>query len=106
MERVRLPFPVSFRQLEVFTTALFLMVVISKVPFVAILSPVVRYLMIPGLIAWYLTKQRLDGKPPLRWLLSWIRFALSPKRLNRLCSVRPTPERMRFKGSIGYRIEG
>lgn len=97
IERVRLPFPVSFRQAGVFAVALLVMAVVSRIPPVADLSPVLRYLIIPGVAAWFLTRQRLDGKPPLRWLLSMIRYLLGPKRLNRFRPMPDTPGRLRFR---------
>lgn len=106
IERVRLPFPVSFRQAGVFAVALLSMVLLSALPLVAAASPVLRYLVIPGGVAWFLTKQRLDGKPPLRWLLSMLRYWLGPKRLNRFRPLAQPAGRTKFRGSIAYRLKG
>lgn len=106
IERVRLPFPISFRQVGVFGVTLLFMALVSRIPLIGQLPPLARYLGIPGLATWFLTKQRLDGKAPLRWLLSMLRFLLSSKRLNRLRPMAPTPRRMRLAGAIGYRLKG
>ncbi len=106
IERVRLPFPVSFRQAGVFAATLLLMALLSRVPLISGLPGLLRYLLIPAFATWFLTKQRLDGKSPLRWLLTMIRFLLSPKQLNRLRPMSPTPRRLRLKGAIGYRVKG
>lgn len=106
IERIRLPFPVSFRQAGVFGVTALLMAFLSRVPGVGTTSPVVRYVLIPGVVTWFFTRQRLDGKSPARWLLSMLRFLMSPKRLNRMRPIPPTPERMRFGGAIGYRVKG
>ncbi len=103
IERVRLPFPVTFRQAGVFAAAIAAMVPISAIPGVSASSPVLRYLLIPAVAAWYLTQQRLDGKSPLRWLSSMIRYWLAPKQLNRLQPMPQTPERLRFGGVAGGR---
>lgn len=105
IERVRLPFPVSFRQAGIFGAAAAGMALLSRLPGVGSLSPGVRYLLLPGLLAWFLTRQRLDGKPPLRWALSWLLYALGPRRLNRFQPLRPEGAR-RFRGRIGYRLRG
>lgn len=106
IERVRLPFPVSFRQAGVFASVVICMALLSRIPPVAGISPLLRYLLIPGAITWFLTKQRLDGKPPLLWLFAMIRYALGPKRLNRLLPMPAQPARLRFRSSLGYRLKG
>jgi len=103
IERVRLPFPVTFRQVGVFGAALLVMVVVSRVGVVGALSPVLRYALIPGAVAWYLTSQRLDGKPPHRWIISMVRYWSAPKRLSRLQPMDET-QRVRLAADVGYRV--
>lgn len=100
IERVRLPFPVTFRQVGVFVFTLLLLVPAGRLPVLSQLPPLLLYLGIPVLAAWYLTSQTLDGKPPHRWLLTMVAYSLSPKRVNRF---RPMPEgrRFRFTGKRG-----
>lgn len=106
IERVRLPFPVSFRQAGVFVAAVAAMALLSRVPALGATSPLLRYLVLPGLATWFFTQQRLDGKPPLRWLASMLRYLLSPKRLNRLKPMPDTPARVQFRSAVGYRLKG
>lgn len=103
IERVRLPFPVTFRQAGIFGLSLLVMAVLSRVPPVSSLSPVLRYLLVPGLLAWYLTNHRLDGKLPHRWALSMLRYWLSPWRLNRFRPINGT-KRLRLVAHVSYRI--
>ena len=106
IERVRLPFPISFRQAGLFAAIAIVMAVLSRLPLIGNASGVVRYLLIPGAVTWFLTKQRLDGKPPLLWLLTILRYALSPKRLNRFSPLPDQPGKVRFGGALGYRVKG
>lgn len=106
IERVRLPFPVSFRQAGVFGAAALFMVLLSRIPLVAAIPALTRYVLLPVAVTWFLTKQRLDGKPPLAWLISMLKYSLSPKRLNRLRPIEGKPVRLRYKGPIGYRVKG
>lgn len=106
IERIRLPFPVSFRQAGIFGITAMVMTFLSRTPGIGATPPMLRYVVIPGAVTWFLTRQRLDGKSPARWLLSMLRYLLSPKRLNRFRPIPPTPERMRFGGTIGYRVKG
>jgi len=98
IERVRLPFPVSLRQAGVFAMTAIAMVIISRVPGIGRLSPVIRFLLVPGAITWFLTRQRLDGKPPLRWLVSWMAYVFSPKRLSRFQPLKRRAGRRQPKG--------
>ncbi|MFO7173883.1 MAG: conjugal transfer protein [Bacillota bacterium] len=103
IERVRLPFPVSFRQIGIFAAVLLLMAILSPIPPFSLLPPVVRYGLVPGLAAWFLTSSRLDGKAPHRWALSMVRYALSPRRLNRLQPL-TGPRRLRLEARVSYRV--
>jgi hypothetical protein len=106
IERVRLPFPVSFRQAGVFGASVAAMLVLSRIPPVAALPGLARYVLLPFAVTWFLTKQRLDGKPPLAWLVTMVRYAISPKRLNRLSPIAAVPPRLRLRGAVGYRAKG
>lgn len=99
IERIRLPFPISTRQAGIFALAAVAMVLLSSVPGVALIPGLVRYLLIPGAVAWGMTKLRLDGKPPLRWLVTWVRYAAEPKRLVRFAPLK-SPGKVRARGRV------
>lgn len=84
IERVRLPFPVTLRQVAIFVAALLALVPLRRLPLLAGIPPLAYYGLLPGLAAWYLTRQSLDGRSPHRWLLAMVQFALGPRRLARL----------------------
>lgn len=94
IERVRLPFPISLRQAGVFAVTVLIVALVSKLPGLGGISPVIRYVLVPGVITWYLTRQRLDGKPPLRAVLSWLAYLFGPRRLNRF---QPVTRQGRFR---------
>lgn len=106
IERVRLPFPVTFRQAGVFAASALAMALLSRIPLIAAQPALARYVLLPAVITWFLTKQRLDGKPPLLWVLGMVRYALSPKRLRRLAPIERAPARLRMRSSVGYRVKG
>ena len=103
IERVRLPFPISFRQMGVFAGTAAAVALLSYLPPVAAVPPLARYLLVPAAAAWYLTRQTLDGKPPHLWLRSLLRFWLSPKRLHRL---EPLPRQARQRFQMHIRLGG
>lgn len=102
IERVRLPFPVTFRRIGLFVAALLLMLALSRLPPVDRLSPVLRYALVPGLVAWFLTSKRLDGKPPHRWVLSMLTYLLGPRQLNRMRPL-PRAQGLRLTATLTYR---
>jgi hypothetical protein len=105
VERVRLPFPISLRQASLFALfAVSLGLLGSIVP--GLLPPLLRYLLLPGALTWFLTRSRLDGKPPLLWLRSFLRFLCAPKRLRRLDPVPNLPGRLHYGPSIRTRLKG
>lgn len=105
VERVRLPFPVTLTQLLCFGAGVVVMVILGQVLPLGRIPWLVRFVAAPAALAWFLTQHRLDGKPPHRWLLSWVLFLLGPKRLNRLRSLTPGG-RVRFSGKIEARSRG
>ena len=96
IERVRLPFPVSFRQVGIFAAAAALLALLSAVQLIGAAPPALRYVLLPGLAAWYLSRQTLDGRAPHLWLRSLVRFWLSPRRLRRLQPL-PAGGRRRYR---------
>lgn len=95
IERIRLPFPITFRQMGIFVVSAVIMVILSRLPGLRNLPFVVNYIAIPGLLAWYLTRQTLDGKPPHLWLRSMLRYYSGPKHLRRLEKAPRPPRRKR-----------
>lgn len=104
IEGVRLPVAVTFRQVGLFLAAVLAMVTASRIPAVTVLPSTVRYVLIPSLITWYLTKQSLDGKPPHLWLRSVIRYWFGPRRLHRLRPAGSARSRVRLMASVFVRL--
>jgi hypothetical protein len=102
IEGVSLPFAVSVQQVAIFFGAAAVIGLLSLlVPGLAHIGGLTRYLAFPALISWFLTRQRLDGKAPHRWLWSMLAYWTGPKRLNRLQPVR-SGERGRVHFFAGF----
>ncbi|HYG59332.1 MAG TPA: TcpE family conjugal transfer membrane protein [Symbiobacteriaceae bacterium] len=102
IERVPLPVPVTFGQVGVFVAATAAMAALSRLAPVAALSPAIRYLLIPGLITWFLTRQSLDGRPPHLWLLTMAAYLFSPRRLGGYNPL-PRPQQLRVRVRVACR---
>ncbi|HYF95151.1 MAG TPA: conjugal transfer protein [Symbiobacteriaceae bacterium] len=102
IEGISLPFAVTVQQVAIFFGTAAAMAVLSHlVPGFAHIGLLVRYVALPALISWFLTRQRLDGKVPHRWLLSMLAYWAGPKRLNRLQPM-ATGERRRIQIIVGF----
>jgi hypothetical protein len=90
IEGVTLPFAVTVQQTALFFAVAAAMGLLSKLlPFFDRIGPVGRYLLLPALVSWFLTKQKLDGKAPHRWVWGMFAYWFGPRRLNRL---QPLPD--------------
>lgn len=70
---MKLPFDLSFKQLGVGGAAFTLVYLVGKV--ITYPWPIISYGLLPVALTWFLTKQTMDGKPPLAWMwtvLTWV----------------------------------
>lgn len=91
VDRFRLPWPMTLRQIGAFGLALALvsLLPLERIPPLrpAAEAPLVRYVAIPLLAAWYVTRIRPDGKSLPAWCLSLVLWVLTPRRICRFQPV-------------------
>ncbi|MFS0728378.1 conjugal transfer protein [Paenibacillus sp. 1P07SE] len=104
IQDIALPFPVSYRQIGFFFGGVAFMWILNKFPpFNMINLWMVEYIGIPGLLAWFFTKQLLDGKAPHRFIVRWVLFKLAPHDHNRYKeTVHPKKPHV-YSSPVGYR---
>lgn len=77
---LKLPFPITFNQMTWFVLSLFLVIFLANVPPLSLIDgALLKYLGIPGFIAWFMSQKSFDGKKPIGFLRSIFRYFLSPK---------------------------
>lgn len=77
---LKLPFPITFNQMTWFVLSLFLVIFLANVPPLSLIDgALLKYLGIPGFIAWFMSKKSFDGKKPIGFLRSIFRYYSSPK---------------------------
>ncbi|WP_134704946.1 conjugal transfer protein [Ammoniphilus sp. YIM 78166] len=104
IQDIAFPMPISYRQIGFFIGGVGLMWGLDQFPpFSFIGLPLVEYLVIPGFISWFFTKQLLDGKAPHRFILRWIAFQLSPHEHNRYKEMSRPKNPYRYCSLVGYR---
>lgn len=77
---LKLPFPITFNQMTWFVLSLFLVIFLANVPPLSFIDgALLKYLGIPGFIAWFMSQKSFDGKKPIGFLRSIFRYYSSPK---------------------------
>ncbi|OWR25669.1 conjugal transfer protein [Saccharibacillus sp. O23] len=104
IQNIALPFPVSYRQVGFFFGGVVLMWILNKFPpFSFINLWLVEYVGIPGFIAWFFTRQVLDGKAPHRFIMRWIAFKLSAHDFNRYMETPKSKKPYTYSSPVAYR---
>ncbi len=68
-QNIRLPFPINPYELLEFIGVALLMVMLGKLlPFLSGIPTVLKYLAFPYVVTHYITKKKLDGKNPVKYL--------------------------------------
>ncbi|QQN86410.1 TcpE family conjugal transfer membrane protein [Bacillus toyonensis] len=77
-----LPFPVPYRQLGFFVGSLLLILILDQ--FLPLGNNVfLKYLILPGGIAYFFGNVELDGKSPLKFLFRFFVFMFESKKISR-----------------------
>ena len=77
---LRLPFPITFTQMTWFVLTLFLVIFLANVPPLSFINgALLKYLGIPGFIAWFMSQKSFDGKKPVGFVRSIYRYYTEPK---------------------------
>lgn len=77
---LKLPFPITFNQMTWFVLSLFLVIFLSNVPPLSLINgALLKYLGIPGFIAWFMSQKSFDGKKPVGFIRSIYRYYSQPK---------------------------
>ncbi|WP_283776768.1 TcpE family conjugal transfer membrane protein [Paenibacillus melissococcoides] len=103
---ISFPFPVSFQQIGISFLTLFVVIVLNNFPPLSLMDAFfTKFFLIPIASAWFFTKYRLDGKMPHRFIISWIRFKLSPHQYNRYKSLSISKKPYRYSSIVYYRVD-
>jgi hypothetical protein len=104
IQDIPLPIPITYRQIGFFTGGVVLVWILNHFPPLSLLHlGLIEYLFLPGVFAWFFTKQLLDGKAPHRFFLSVIQYALSPHLHNRYKEIAHVKKPYTFESTISYR---
>ncbi|WP_408008393.1 conjugal transfer protein [Pseudalkalibacillus sp. A8] len=102
----KLPFPVTYNQLIIAGVTLVGIFILSRFPFLSSINDkwMFWYLLVPFVSAWFFSRFKADGKPPLKY--AWSRFRhlyLEPDLLNRYNSFTVCKKPMKYKAKMKYR---
>lgn len=114
IQDIRLPVPVTYRQMAFFVATLILMIILNQLPVIGwalnnvpiISVEIIKYVAIPAAVAWFFTQKLMDGKKPHRFLWRYFEHrVLSPHRFSRYQELEvPRGKGWRYEGVVGYRL--
>lgn len=104
---INLPNPIALNTLIYWMGFSILMVILSKIPLIGMISPMYKFLVIPGALAWFFNNKLLDGKNPLAFIRSilvhyYIIF-FKGHIISRFRYIKNTKKAI-YKSKISYRI--
>lgn len=107
IQDLELPFPVTYRQIGFFFTSFAAMFLISRLPGLGFMKSawLIYYIAIPGAITWFLTRFKLDGKSPHRYIWDLFLFKQSAGTYNRYEKT-DKAEIYKYNTVITYRHKG
>jgi len=77
---LKLPFPITFNQMTWFVLSLFLVIFLANVPPLSFIEgALLKYLGIPGFIAWFMSQKSFDGKKPIGFIRSIYQYYTGAK---------------------------
>ena len=104
IQDIPLPIPVTYRQIGFFFGGVLSVWLLNHVPPLSLLDlGLIEYIFLPGLIAWFFTKQLLDGKAPHRFFMRVVYFHISPHRFNRYKEIAEVKKPYRYSSPVSYR---
>ena len=75
-----LPFPVTFTQMGWFVGAIIAVIMFQDMPPLSMTDNVLlKYIVIPVGVAWFMSQKTFDGKKPYNFLKSFIAYLVRPK---------------------------
>ncbi|MFD1413429.1 conjugal transfer protein [Oceanobacillus jeddahense] len=76
----RLPFPVTFNQMTWFVLSLLVVMLLGNLPPLSLIDgALLKYVGIPVLLTWFMSKKSFDGKKPYGFLKSVVTYYIRPK---------------------------
>ena len=104
IQDIPLPIPLTYRQIGFFAGGVMLVWLLNHFPPLSLLHlGLIEYIFLPGLFAWFFTKQLLDGKAPHRFFIRVVQYHLSPRLQNRYKEVSDIKKPYKYSSKIGYR---
>ncbi|MBY7141732.1 conjugal transfer protein [Virgibacillus sp. NKC19-3] len=76
----RLPFPITFNQMTWFVLSLLVVMLLGNLPPLSLIDgALLKYVGVPVLLTWFMSKKSFDGKKPYGFLKSVVTYYFRPK---------------------------
>ncbi|WP_221568664.1 conjugal transfer protein [Alkalihalobacillus sp. TS-13] len=104
IQDIPLPLPITYRQIGFFIGGVTLVWLLNLFPPLSLLHlGLVEYVFLPGVVAWFFTKQHIDGKVPHRFIFRFILYHIESRVQNRYKEVSIIKKPYQYTSKIGYR---
>ncbi|MGN7457436.1 TcpE family conjugal transfer membrane protein [Paenibacillus pasadenensis] len=108
IDRIRLFKPVTYLQIGYFAVAFLALFffnqftggLLEHIPLVG--GTISRFIVLPLLIAYYLSKAKHDGRPPHKWLWTYMNYRMQPKLYNRYEALH-VAKKESYSGKLTFR---
>ena len=103
IDKIRLIVPIDPQELGYFIVGVGMTTVFFKIlPFLNSIPVMIRYGLIPFVIMKFLTKKKLDGKLPHKFLYGYLKYKIEPKEYARFMPV-ARYKKGKFRTTVSYR---
>ena len=98
---LKLPVAITFNQMTWFVLTLFFVICFASIPPLSFIEGAfLKYLGIPGFMAWFMSQKSFDGKKPVGFIRSIYQFYTGPKIT--FGGKRVTEGKVEISGTITY----
>ena len=80
---IKLVRPIALSTMIYLLAGIFLSFMLSKIPLFAMIPASIRFVGIPAIVVYLMSKIRPHSKSPLRFIISFAEYAIQPKRMVR-----------------------
>ncbi|WP_026884249.1 TcpE family conjugal transfer membrane protein [Clostridium akagii] len=100
IQNFKLPIPVNLYASIYFFIFVLLMLLIGRIlPFLSIIPPILKYVLVPYIISKYMRQKKLDGKKPWKYAIDYTIYRFTKNNVYERFKQGKIPKEIRFANS-------
>jgi len=97
IQNFKLPIPVNlYAAIYFFIFALLMLFIGRLLPFLSIIPPILKYVLVPYIISKYMRQKKLDGKKPWKYAFDYIIYMCTKDNIYERFKKEKIPKEIRF----------